>query len=118
MEILCTGYTFSTNSPFTTLTVTHIHHGVAHKAVHIRGFFVVMEVFPNAIKPLGSETLHQICEIMETDTRYAVRPCLQGGSITLVLGLHLQEGHYSTSTFLLFFTRRVYKTGRVILALG
>ena len=56
MGILCTGYTFSANSPFTTLTVTHIHHGVAHKAVHIRGFFMVMEVFPDAIKPLGSET--------------------------------------------------------------
>ena len=102
---------FSKNSPFTTLTVTYIHHGVAHKAVHIRGFFVVMEIFPNAIKPLGSETLHQICEIMETDTRYAVRPCLQEGRVTLVLGLHLQEGHHSTSTFLLFlrdvFTRQV-----------
>ena len=56
MGILCVGYTFPTNSPFTTLTVTYIHHGVAHKAVHIRGFFMVMEVFPDAVKPLGSET--------------------------------------------------------------
>ena len=43
-------------------------------------------------------------------TRYPLRPCLQGGRVTLVLGLHLQEGYYSTRTFRIFlrdvFTRQ------------
>ena len=40
-----------------------------------------------------------------------IRPCLQGGRVTLVLGLPLQEGYPSTSMFLPFshhaFTRQV-----------
>ena len=57
---------------------------------------------------------------METDARYPVRPCLQGGRETLVLGLHLQEGYHSTPIFLLFYDtclqgRQGYPSTRVTL---
>ena len=54
-----------------------------------------------------------LCERLGRDEGFEdpLRSCLQGGRVTLVLGLPQQEGYPSTHTFLLFlrdvFTRQI-----------